>query len=157
MENYSDTVYIVCYDRLVSLGTNRFTLTMDQASRIIAQWGSDLIAPERIACAAWKKAVGARLAARTTALKLVRERLVIEVEDEVWRNNLYSLRPQILRNLEKALGPGIVGNISFEVRPRRIEPQRETKPAPDADVEAGLDIADPGMRRIYRMSRQRAC
>ena len=133
---------------------------MDQASRIIAQWshgGSDLISSERVACAAWKKAVGTRLANRTTALKLVRDRLVIEVEDEVWRNNLYSLRPQILRNLEKALGPGIVGDISFEVRPRRMEPQRETKPAPAADTQAGLDIADPGLRRIYRISRQRAC
>ena len=101
-----------------------------------------------------------RLANRTTALKLVRDRLVIEVEDDVWRNNLYSLRPQILRNLEKAVGPGIVGDISFEVRPRRIEPQRESRPALVAntsDVEAGLDIADPGLRRIYRISRQRAC
>ena len=70
---------------------------MDQASRIIAQWNgiADLISHERVACAAWKKAVGKRLATRTNAFKLVRDRLVIEVEDEVWRNNLYSLRPQI--------------------------------------------------------------
>jgi|SRR5580704_12651805 hypothetical protein len=128
---------------------------MDQASRIIAQWG-DLISPERVACAAWKKAVGKRLANRTNALKLVRDRLVIEVEDEVWRNNLYSLRPQIMRNLEQALGPGIVKDISFEVRPRRIEPQRETRPALNAvDVETGVDIEDPGLRRIYRQARRR--
>jgi hypothetical protein len=133
---------------------------MDQASRIIAQWsgstggGSELISRERVACAAWKKAVGKRLANRTNAVKLVRERLVIEVEDEVWRNNLYSLRPQILRNLEAALGPGIVEDISFEVRPRRIEPQREMRLAP-GDADAGLDIEDPGLRRIYRLSRKR--
>ncbi len=126
---------------------------MDQASRIVAQWG-DVISTERVACAAWKKAVGKRLANRTNAVKLVRERLVIEVEDEVWRNNLYSLRPQILRNLAAALGPGIVEDISFEVMPRRIEPQRETRlTAPE--IEAGLDIEDPGMRRIYRTSRRR--
>jgi hypothetical protein len=126
---------------------------MDQASRIVARW-DDVISTERVACAAWKKAVGKRLASRTNAIKLVRERLVIEVEDEVWRNNLYSLRPQILRNLEAALGPGIVKDISFEVRPRRIEPQRETCLTP-LEIEAGLDIEDPGMRRIYRMSRRR--
>ena len=126
---------------------------MDQASRIVAQW-SDVISTERVACAAWKKAVGKRLANRTRAVKLVRERLVIEVEDEVWRNNLYSLRPQIMRNLEAALGPGIVGDISFEVIPRRIEPQRETRLTP-LDIDAGVDIEDPGMRRIYRMSRRR--
>jgi len=131
---------------------------MDQASRIIAQWGavSDLISHEKVACTAWKKAVGKRLAARTTALRLVRDRLVIEVEDEVWRNNLYSLRPQILRNLEQALGPGIVGDISFEIRPRRIEPQRETHfLLTAAETEAGADIKDPGLRRIYRMARKR--
>jgi hypothetical protein len=129
---------------------------MDQASRIIAQWGSDLITSERIACGAWKKAVGKRLALRTNAIRLVRNRLVIEVEDEVWRNNLYSLRPQILRNMEKAVGPGIVEDISFEIRPRRREPQRETAFAlTPADRDAGVDIEDPGMRRIYRMSRKR--
>ena len=76
---------------------------------------------------------------------------MVEVEDEVWRNNLYSLRPQILRNLEIALGPGVVGDISFEVRPRRIEPQRETRFALSAaETEAGVDIQDPGLRRIYQ-------
>jgi hypothetical protein len=134
---------------------------MQQASRIVAQLcektgESDLLSRERVACGAWKKAVGKRLALRTSAVRLVRNRLVIEVEDEIWRNNLYSLRPQILRNMENAVGPGIVEDISFEIRPRRIEPQRETQFAlTAADREAGLDIEDPGMRRIYRMSRKR--
>ena len=66
---------------------------MDQASRIIAQWSgaSDLITGERIACGAWKKAVGKRLAERTRAVKLVRNKLVVEVEDETWRKNLWGL------------------------------------------------------------------
>lgn len=132
---------------------------MQQVSRIVAQSGNllrDLISHERVACAAWKKAVGKRPALRTTALKLVRDRLVIEVEDEVWRNNLYSLRPQILRNLEQALGPGIVEDISFEIRPRRIEPRRETAFAlTAAETEAGVDIEDPGLRRIYRRALKR--
>jgi len=143
---------MVCYDRSVSTH-------MDQASRIIAQWkgGSDFISPEQIACAAWKKAVGPRLALRTSALKLVRDRLVIEVEDETWRDNLYSLRPVILRNLEQTLGPGVVRQISFEIRPRRIEPQRENGFALTADeTDNGVDIVDPGLRRIYRMARKRA-
>lgn len=63
---------------------------MDQASRIIAQWTgvSDVISHERIACAAWAKAVGKTIALRTRAVKLVRNTLVVEVEDEVWRKNL---------------------------------------------------------------------
>lgn len=129
---------------------------MDQASRIIAQWSgaSDVISHERIACSAWKKAVGKRLAERTRAVKLVRDRLVIEVEDEVWRSNLYSLRFQILKNLEKAVGPGIVAHVEFRVMPPRREPQRETMPALHPADDA-LDIADPGLRRIYRNARRR--
>jgi hypothetical protein len=91
---------------------------------------------------------------------LVREELVVEVEDEVWRDNLYSLKPLILRNMEAALGPGVVTDFWFRVLPRRIEPQREMRalePAPmqPGDAEAGADIADPGMRRIYRNARRR--
>lgn len=127
---------------------------MDQASRIVAQW-TDLITKERVACSAWKKAVGPRLARCTHAVKLVREELVVEVEDEVWRDNLYSLKPMILRNLEAALGPGIVTDFWFKVMPRRIEPQRESRVLEPVDVESGADIQDAGMRRIYRTSRRR--
>lgn len=132
---------------------------MDQASRIIAQWSgaSDVITPERIACGAWNKAVGKRLAARTRAVKLVRDRLVVEVEDEVWRRNLWGLRFQILRNLEKAVGNQIVADLEFRVMPPKREVQRETQsalPLADAADEAS-SIADPGLRRIYRNARRR--
>jgi hypothetical protein len=132
---------------------------MDQASRIIAKWSgaSDLITGERIACGAWKKAVGKRLAERTRAVKLVRDRLIVEVEDEIWRNNLWGLRFQILKNLVKAIGPGIVENLEFRVVPARREPQRESVPALLAPgmTDDSTDIADPGMRRIYRNARRR--
>lgn len=138
---------------------------MEQASRILAGWSaaSDLISRERIALSAWKKAVGKRLADRTRAVKLVRDRLVVEVEDEVWRANLWSLRFQIMRNLAKAVGPGVVADLEFRVMPPRREPQRETRaplfdapatsPAVENDDSAG--IADPGLRRIYRNSVRR--
>jgi hypothetical protein len=137
---------------------------MNQASRILARsflqqgGGSDLISPETIACKAWKKAVGKRLAARTTALKLVRDRLVVEVDDEIWRNNLWSLRYQILTNLEKCLGPGIVGDLEFRVMPPRREPQRAEPvlaTAADLLLDDAAGIEDPGLRRNYRRARDR--
>lgn len=133
---------------------------MDQASRIIARLtpDSDLISRETIACRAWKKAVGKRLAAYTNAQKLVRDRLVVEVEDDVWRRQLWSLRFQILRNLEKAIGPGIVGDLEFRVMPARREPQRAMAAAGTlpglADEAAGIE--DPVLRRNYLLSRARA-
>jgi hypothetical protein len=133
---------------------------MDQASRIIAQWTgiSDVIGPERIACGAWKKAVGRKIALHTRALKLVRDTLVVEVEDEIWRKNLWSLRYQILRNLEKAIGPEIVANVEFRVMPQRIGPQREGQVADRAAgglFDEADGIADPGLRRIYKNARRR--
>ncbi len=131
---------------------------MDQASRIIARWteASDVISPERIACGAWKRAVGKRIAAYTRAVKLVRNTLVVEVEDDIWKKNLWSLRYQILRNLEKAVGPEIVHDLELRVMPMRREPQRDTgdrlvlEPVDDADA-----IADPGLRRMYKTASKR--
>jgi len=132
---------------------------MDQASRIIARLspGSDLITRESIACRAWKKAVGKRLAGYTSALKLVRDRLVVEVEDEVWRSQLWALRFQILKNLEKAIGPGIVGDLEFRVMPPRRQPQRALAAAGTLDAlgDDAMGIEDPILRRNYLLSRAR--
>jgi len=134
---------------------------MDQASRIISQWTgvSDVISHERIACGAWKRAVGKKIALRTRALKLVRTTLVVEVEDELWRRNLWSLRYQVLRNLEKALGPEIVKDVEFRVMPPRFGPQREEHTAAEKSREGLCDeaesIVDPGLRRIYKAARRR--
>jgi hypothetical protein len=131
---------------------------MDQASRIIGHIGGDVITPERIACGAWKRAVGKRIAAHTRAAKLVRTTLVIEVEDDIWRKNLWSLRFQILRNLEKAVGPEMVSDLEFRVMPLRIEPQRADR-GENLMVQplelTGDDIVDPGLRRIYKAARRR--
>jgi Dna[CI] antecedent, DciA len=132
---------------------------MDQASRIIAQWTgvSDVISHERIACAAWSKAVGKKISLRTRAVKLVRTTLVVEVEDEIWRKNLWSLRYQILRNLEKAIGPEIVAAFELRVMPPRFGPQREVKTrlALEIPLDEAESIADPGLRRIYKAARRR--
>jgi Dna[CI] antecedent, DciA len=137
---------------------------MDQASRIIARWTgvSDVISHERIACAAWSKAVGRKVALRTRAVKLVRTTLVVEVEDELWKKNLWSLRYQILRNLEKAIGPEIVAAVELRVMPARFGPGRavgqlEMKQglAHEIPLDDAESIADPGMRRIYKAARRR--
>jgi hypothetical protein len=90
---------------------------------------------------------------------MVRTRLVVEVEDNVWQRQLFALSGQILRNLEKALGGGLVEDLEFKVVPRRREPQRAVRSAPAAtplfDDEADR-IADPVLRVIYRASRKKA-
>ncbi len=127
---------------------------MDPASRIIAKSG--IISEERIACGAWKKAVGRNVALRTRALKLVRTTLVVEVDDEIWKQNLRSLRYQIINNLAKAIGPEIVTEIEFRVMPPRVGPQRAGHlDRAETTADEAEAIADPGLRRIYKAARRR--
>lgn len=142
---------------------------MERASQIIGKIsaapkrgksasGSDpVIDSEQIACAAWPLAVGKTIARHTRAVKLVRNRMVIEVEDAIWQRNLFTMSGHVLRNLAKALGPGVVTDIEFRVMPPRREPQRANASQPKVllpDDEADA-IADPGMRRLYRSARQK--
>ncbi len=132
---------------------------MDQAGRIIAgmKGAAAVTSPERIACGVWKRAVGKRLADKTRAVKLVRDRLVVEVEDEIWRDSLFRLRFQILRNIEREIGTEIVADLHFVVAPPRREAQRETSGAagPLLSADEADAIADPGLRRVYKNSRRR--
>lgn len=128
---------------------------MQRASRILGNIQNSGVLPEDIACAAWARAVGKRLAAHTRAARLVRTKLVVEVEDSVWRGNLMSLTPHILRNLAEALGPGLIDDLEFRIIPLRREPARALASVPAAVADDADQIADPVMRTIYKRDRRR--
>jgi len=129
---------------------------MERASRIIGNLDvpERPLTPEQVVLSAWPSAVGKRLAQNTRAAKLVRARLVVEVEDAVWQRNLFTLSWQILANLAKHVGAGVVEDLEFRVVPRRREPQRAVASMPvfadDAD-----GIVDPVLRQIYKSARRR--
>ena len=140
---------------------------MERASKLIRglRLPGDMISAEELACAAWAGAVGTKIAAHTRAAKLVRTHLVIEVEDAVWRRQLLSLSGQIVNNLARSLGPGLVEDLEFRVVPKRRGPQRALVVGPgDAGrppnatghPDEAAAIADPVLRSIYRASRKRA-
>jgi hypothetical protein len=130
---------------------------MERASKFIRALGlpDGMLSSEALACAAWPEAVGRKIAAHTRACKLVRDRLVVEVEDAVWQRQLWGLRSCIVRNLEKCVGPGLVADLEFRIVPRRKEPRRAAFSTALAPDEANL-IADPVLRNIYRSSRKKA-
>src|ERR1043165_93141 len=78
--------------------------TMERASKLIRglRLPGDTISSEELACAAWANAVGKRIAAHTRAARLVRTKLVVEVEDRIWQRQLFTLSGHILANLTKA-------------------------------------------------------
>ena len=128
---------------------------MERASSFVRKLSRGMITPEEMACGAWADAVGKRIASHTRAAKLVRTRLVVEVEDATWQRNLNSLSRHILHNLQKALGPEIVDDLEFRVIPPRRKPEMARTSLPtlldDADA-----ITDPLLRDLYKLSRKKA-
>jgi len=114
------------------------------------------ITPDEIAIAAWPIAVGKTIAAHTRAVKMVRTRLIVEVEDLVWQRQLFALSGQILGSLAKHLGRGSVEDLQFRVVPRRREPQRAAAAVPAKAFDEADGIEDPVLRGIYRASRAKA-
>ena len=87
---------------------------MERAAKSLARLRlSDAISTEDLARAAWPAAVGKRIASKATAKSLVRNSLIVEVEDAIWRKNLFQLRFQILAKLSEILGSGVVQEIEF--------------------------------------------
>ncbi|MGO9232511.1 MAG: DciA family protein [Bryobacteraceae bacterium] len=116
----------------------------------------DMITESDLACAAWAQAVGKRIAAHTRAAKLVRRRLVVEVEDRIWQQQLFVLSYQIVRNLARHLGPDMVEDLEFRVVPRRREPQRAAQSAAVLVADEADAIVDPVLRGLYKASRTKA-
>lgn len=110
--------------------------------------------------AAWPAAIGKRLGQRTRAVAVRESCLVVEVEDELWRRNLWGLREQILRNLAELLEDNAPKKLEFRIGiprrpPQREEPSRFSLASPRVWDEAD-GIADPALRRVYIQSRRKA-
>lgn len=109
------------------------------------------ITSEDLARAAWPAAVGGKIAGHTRAASLVRQRLVVEVEDVVWQKQLYQLRFQILPKLKQLLGEGVVEELEFRVGIPRRPPQSAAALSDEADR-----IEDAVFRRLYKQARKKA-
>jgi len=138
---------------------------MERAGRIISKLKSARkhFTLEDLTRAAWPAAVGKRLASRTKAVTLDGNRLIVEVEDDLWRRNLAALHGQLLRNFAELLDGSAPKQIEFRIGIPRRPPQREetlgaftlTSPVSRAADDAD-GISDPVLRRIYINSRRKA-
>ena len=131
---------------------------MERAGRLLGKMNlsREGVSPEQMARSAWPLAVGKRLAARTGQVSLVRESLVVEVEDAVWQRQLWAMRGQILTKVQQVLGPNVVTEVEFRIRVPRYEPQREEQAVPAAPRDEADGIADPFLRQLYVAARKKA-
>ena len=127
---------------------------MERASKLLQQskLASSCLDQLASAQAAFRAAMGRRLAANLTPSALVRGRLVVDVPDDVWRVQLAALEWQILRKMQTIIGTGIVTELQFRVTPPKRMPARENSVVRGASD--GVD--DPILSRIYQASRKRA-
>lgn len=112
---------------------------------------------EVLACAAWRAVVGKKIARHAAAERLVRKRLVVGVEDAIWRQQLFTMRRLILERIQHFAGPGLVEELEFRIAPPRIEPRRASRsvPAQPGLFDEATSIQDPGLRRLYVASRRK--
>jgi predicted nucleic acid-binding Zn ribbon protein len=108
---------------------------MERASKLIRglRLSEDVLSAGDLACAAWPQAVGKKIAAHTRACRMVRARLIVEVEDHIWQRQLFALTPHILGNLERSVGGGLVEDLEFRIVPggaSRNAPHRRFQPVP---------------------------
>jgi len=131
------------------------SLKMERASRFIGKLTGPIDADD-LARTAWPMAVGKKVAARTRPTRMVRGRLIVEVEDPIWKKQLLALSRQILTNLERHLGQGIVEDLEFRVMPLRRDAQRAAVAQPSLAFDDADEIADPTMRNMYKVARKKA-
>ena len=134
---------------------------MERASRLIGKMkfpggGAD---PDSLAGAAWRAAVGPRIARYAQAERLVGSRLIVGVEDAVWQQQLGAMRSLILGKLREVMTVPHISQIEFRIAPPRIGPGAAAHSAGPLFGESKLDeadsIADPGLRRLYVAARKR--
>ena len=130
---------------------------MERASRLIGKmkFPGESISTEELICAAWSVAVGKRVARHARAERLVRTKLIVGVDDAVWQRQLFTMSRLIIARLAESVGEGLVDEVEFRIAPARRGPRRAERSASEVPRDEADGIEDPGLRRLYLISRKR--
>jgi len=128
---------------------------MERAAGLIKskKLSREILSDEELARAIWPAAVGKAITAHTGRLKLVRTTLVVEVEDAIWQKQLHTLSAQILQRLRALSKSDFIADLEFRIGIPRKQTERATLRAAQDEAE---QIQDPVMKKLYRMSRNKA-
>ena len=61
----------------------------------------------------WEKVVGPRIASKARAFKFVESKLLVEVENPSWRNELLFMKEKIIGELNKSINSRLIKDIVF--------------------------------------------
>jgi len=108
---------------------------------------------EEFVIALWKHVAGETLAQNARPLRMRESTLVLTVSSEAWKRELFSLRFEILKRLERLLGASKVSRLELRVDPWMTAisaPVAELQPSQTSEEPAGLPlelISDPELSR----------
>lgn len=122
---------------------------------LLKNWGLDRMDREQKVFLVWQEALGETLWKNTRPVAVHHGTLVIAVRDHAWMQELQFMKDDIIKKLNRVLGPGVIRGIRF-----KIGAWEEKEGDGDAGApEAGLDpevireaeqavsvIEDPGLR-----------
>lgn len=107
----------------------------------------------------WEEAVGVRIARHSKPAYVRNGRLTVVVESPAWSQQLSLLRPELLRNISREIGEGVITDIYLTSGSVDPPPEEEGAPqqAPPEDpvLIAAIDqessrISDPALRKAFR-------
>ena len=114
---------------------------------------------EAAAVAAWKHVVGATLVNHAVPVRLENKKLIVAVEDNIWRRQLEQMRGQLLFRLNSLLGQPLVKSIELRIDPKTLarargeldgsKRQRPDYKIPVELVTAAAGIEDVDLRRAF--------
>jgi hypothetical protein len=126
---------------------------------VLNDLGPNAATDEAFVFAAWARCAGVLLRTRTAPLEFFENRLVIAVEDEIWRRHLEDLSPQMLAKINGFLGRGTVRFMEFRINASALSARREpnnvvAKKPNVGDLDPSLAIAakaiaDENLREMF--------
>jgi predicted nucleic acid-binding Zn ribbon protein len=128
---------------------------MQRAARVLqkVKLPAARLAPEELGEAVWPAVAGKRLASRTGPVRMYGRKMVVEVEDDVWKRQLSAMAGQLLIRLQQVAGPSLVDSLEFRVGlPKRRPPAMSLAITAAGDPADG--ITDPIFRHLYLASRE---
>ncbi len=109
----------------------------------------------------WPSVVGPYIARRTKPVRILKGRLIVDIEGHEWRRQLAPMGRSIARRLNGAVGKDALEDVEFRVVVPAIRPPGRARTATGAEVpqqphDEASGINDPNLRRIYRRSMKKA-
>jgi hypothetical protein len=107
---------------------------------------------EELVAALWEKTVGEKVAQNARPVRMQGTTLVLTVSSEAWKKELFSLRSEILKRLERLFGPSRVSRLDLRVDPWMNAVRAPARTVPEQlmedPAELPLDsISDPELCR----------